>query len=117
MKITRRNIDDVVVLDLKGKLMGGQEDEYFRELYEEIMSDGKRKVIINLAEVNWIASTGIGMLIRAYKTISEAGGHLVLANVSEELRRVFNVLRLGHVFPIFDTEQDAIDNLREADPD
>lgn len=110
MKFSHRNVDgmeNTVVVELKGKLTGGPEAEEFRDLFKTLTSEGKIQVVINLKNVDWIASTGIGILIRGYKTVREANGDVILVHVGERTQQVFNVLRLEHIFRIMETEEDA----------
>ena len=110
MKFSHRNVDgmeNTVVVELKGKLTGGPEAEEFRDMFKGLTSEGKIQVVINLKNVDWIASTGIGILIRGYKTVREAGGDVILVHVGERTQQVFNVLRLEHIFRIMETEKDA----------
>jgi anti-sigma B factor antagonist len=114
LKFTQREVDSAVVLDLKGKLTGGPEAEQFRELFKSLVSDGKINIIINLKEVDWIASTGIGIMMRGYKTVREANGHFMLVHVGERTQQIFNVLRLYDIFDIFGTEEEALEHLKKA---
>jgi anti-sigma B factor antagonist len=114
LKFNQREIDGAVVLDLKGKLTGGPEAEQFRELFKALVSDGKVNIVINLKEVDWIASTGIGIMMRGYKTVREANGHFILVNVGERTKQIFNVLRLYDIFEIFGTEEEALEHLKSA---
>ncbi len=107
MKFSHRDIEGAVVVDLKGKLTGGPEAETFRELFKTLVEAGTTDVVINLKDVDWISSTGIGILMRAYKTIREAEGNFVLVHVGERTKQIFNVLRLYDIFQILDTEEDA----------
>ena len=108
MKFTRRDIDGAVVLDLKGKFEGGPVAEDFRELFKQLVEENRTNVIINLKDVEWIASNGIGILIRCYKSIAEAGGNFALVRVSERTDHVFNVMRLYNIFKSFDNEDEAL---------
>jgi len=100
-------MEKTVVIELKGKLTGGPEAEEFRDLFKGFINDGRTQVVINLKDVDWIASTGIGILIRGYKTVREAGGDVILVHVGERTQQVFNVLRLEHIFRIMETEEEA----------
>ena len=109
MKVNRRDLDSAVVLDLKGQLTGGPEAEKFRDLFRSIVEEGKKNVIVNLKDVDWISSTGIGIMIRGYKTVKEADGHFILVHVGERTHQIFNVLRLYDIFKILDTEEQAVE--------
>ena len=109
MKVKRRDVKDAVVLDVKGQLTGGPEAETFRELFRSIVGEGKKNVIVNLKDVDWISSTGIGIMIRGYKTIREADGHFILVHVGERTKQIFNVLRLYDIFKILETEEQALE--------
>ena len=109
MKVTRRDLDSAVVLELKGQLTGGPEAETFRDLFKSIVDEGKTNVIISLKGVDWISSTGIGIMIRGYKTVREADGQFVLVHVGERTHQIFNVLRLYDIFKILETEEQALE--------
>lgn len=108
MKFSQREYRGFPVVDLKGKLTGGPEAETFRDLFKSFVQQGKQHVIVNLREVEWISSTGIGILIRGYKTVREAEGDLVIVQVGERTQQVFNILRLDHIFRIVADEDEAV---------
>ena len=109
MRVNRRDLDNAVVLELKGQLTGGPEAEKFRDLFKSIVDDGKKNVIVNIKDVDWISSTGIGIMIRGYKTVKEADGHFILVHVGERTHQIFNVLRLYDIFKILETEEQALE--------
>ncbi len=109
MRVNRRDLDNAVVLELKGQLTGGPEAEKFRDLFKSIVDEGKKNVIVNIKDVDWISSTGIGIMIRGYKTVKEADGHFILVHVGERTHQIFNVLRLYDIFKILETEEQALE--------
>lgn len=109
MKVNRRDLDSAVVLDLKGQLTGGPDAEKFRDLFKALVDEGQKNIVVNLKDVDWISSTGIGIMIRGYKTIREANGHFVLVRVGERTQQIFNVLRLYDIFKILETEEQALE--------
>ncbi len=83
-------------------------------MFRSLVQRGKKHVIINLGDVEWISSTGIGILIRGYKTVREAGGDFVLVRVGERTQQVFNVLRLDRIFNVLADEDEAFAYLESA---
>ncbi len=114
MKFSQRDVEGAVTIDIRGKLTGGPEAEVFRELFKTLVDQDKKNVILNLKDVDWIASTGIGIMIRGYKTIVEAGGRFILVNVGERTQQIFNVMRLYDIFEIVDTEEEAIKRITKS---
>jgi anti-sigma B factor antagonist len=113
LKFNQREYKGFPVVDLKGKLTGGPEAETFRDLFKSLVQQGKKHVILNLRDVEWISSTGIGIMIRGYKTVREADGDLVIIRVGERTQQVFNILRLDHIFKIVADEDEAIAALEQ----
>ena len=109
MKVNRRDLDTAVVLDLKGQLTGGPDAEKFRDLFKALVDEGNKNIVLNLKDVDWISSTGIGIMIRGYKTVREADGQFVLVRVGERTQQIFNVLRLYDIFKIMETEEQALE--------
>ncbi len=77
-------------------------------MIRSLVQRGKKFVVVNLAGVEWISSTGIGILIRGYKAVREAGGDFVLVRAGERTQQVFNVLRLDRIFHVLPDEDAAV---------
>jgi anti-sigma B factor antagonist len=107
MKFTDQVVDDVVVLDVSGKIMGGEETTMFHGKIHEYISQNKKKFIVDLANVDWMNSIGLGMLISAFTTVKNAGGMLVLANITK-IESILTITRLITVFKHFDSRDEAV---------
>jgi anti-sigma B factor antagonist len=108
MKIRQREIGDVVVLDVNGKIMGGPDSEEFQATIDALVESGKRKVLVNLENVSWINSTGLGILIAGFSSLQKSGGKLKLVNVSQRIESLLAVTKLSTIFESFRQEDDAI---------
>lgn len=108
LKVKERTRDGVVILDVSGKLMGGPDAEAFDEIVRTLLHEGRRNFLINLSGVNWVNSTGLGILISGYTTVKRAGGDLKLLKVSDRIENIFMVSKLYTVFESFDDEDRAI---------
>lgn len=114
MKINQREVYGAVVLDLQGKLTGGPEAETFRTIFKNLISEEKKKIIVNLEKVSWINSTGLGILISGYTTVRRAGGDLVLTHVSDRIESILYVTKLNLLFKAFETEEEALKSLEQG---
>ncbi len=108
MNIKRRDIRDVTVLELSGKLMGGQDAANFQDLIKELLGDDRNKIVVNLSGLSWINSTGLGILISGYTSIKNAGGVMKLANVAERIESILMITKLATVFESYPTEEEAL---------
>jgi anti-sigma B factor antagonist len=108
MKISRKDRDDVVVLALSGKLMGGPDADKFHDQIRRILDEGHRQIVIDLADVEWINSTGLGILIAAHSTVSKADGRMKLLKVSKRVDSILMVTRLNMIFESYDDEAQAL---------
>lgn len=99
--------DDIVVFSVSGKIMGGEETTMFHGKMHEYLQVNKKKVVIDLAKVEWMNSVGLGMLISALTTIKNSGGRLVLANITK-IESILTITRLITVFEHYDSRDDAI---------
>jgi anti-sigma B factor antagonist len=102
--------DDVVVFEVSGKIMGGEETTLFHGKIHEYIQQNKKNMIIDLKNVEWMNSVGLGMLISALTTVKNAGGRLVLANI-DKIESILTITRLITVFEHFDTREEAIKTL------
>jgi len=108
MQIDERAVGDVVVLDLKGKITLGKGDELLKDKVNSLVNQGQRKILLNLAEVPYIDSAGLGEIVRTFTTVSRQGGSLKLLNLTKRITDLLAITKLLTVFETFDTENDAI---------
>lgn len=97
----------VIVLDLSGKIMGGEETTMFHGKLHEYIRAGKKQFVIDLDKVEWMNSVGLGMLISALTTSKDAEGRLVLANITN-IESILAMTRLITVFEHFDSRDKAL---------
>ena len=108
MEISERVVGDVMILDLKGKITLGEGDELLKDKVNSIVNQGHRKMVLNLADVPYLDSAGLGEVVRAYTTMSRQGGHLKLLNLTKRITDLLVITKLITVFETFDSESDAI---------
>ena len=108
MKLTTREDKGIVILEPKGKIMGGPDATLLHDKLHELISQGKKKVVIDLAKVDWMNSTGLGILISGLTTMRNNGGELKLANVTEKIQSLLTITKLITVFECFDSVEEAI---------
>ncbi len=98
---------DVVVIDVSGKIMGGEETTMFHGKIHEYIQQNKKNIVIDLSKVDWMNSVGLGMLISALTTVKNAGGRLVLANITK-IESILTITRLITVFEHYDSRDEAV---------
>ncbi len=108
MKIDTRKVGDVHVLDISGKITLGEGTMAVRNTVREILKNGGKKIVLNLAEVNYIDSSGIGELVSSFTTVTNQGGQLKLLNLTKKIQELLAITKLLTVFQVFDNEQAAI---------
>ena len=108
MQIDERNVGDVVVLDLKGKITLGEGDELLKDKVNSLVNQGHKKIILNLADVPYIDSAGLGEVVRTYTTVSRQGGNLKLLNLTKRITDLLSITKLLTVFETFDSESEAV---------
>ena len=99
--------DDIVVFNVSGKIMGGEETTMFHGKMHEYIQRNKKNVVIDLAKVEWMNSVGLGMLISALTTVKNSGGRLVLANITK-IESILTITRLITVFEHYDSRDEAL---------
>ena len=97
-----------MILDLKGKLTAGLGDQILREAIDELLAEEKKKVVLNLSEVSFLDSTGVGELVAGLRTARRFGAHLKLLNVGERVYSTLDMARLLPTFEIFRDEGEAV---------
>ena len=108
MKSSIRNVGDVRVIELSGKITIGAGDVKIRELIDQALEDGKNDVILDLGGVTAIDSSGIGEMVACYTTVTKRDGHLKLMHLSPKISDILQVTQLITVFDVFDDERDAL---------
>ncbi len=108
MTIAERQSGDITILDVSGKIVFGQGDEDFREAITRLIDSGRVKLIINMAEVPFVDSEGIGQLVRTFVTAGKRGGQMKLLNLTRRVEELLTMTRLLTVFEVFDEEADAV---------
>ena len=108
LKIEQREVSHVSILDVRGRIVLGDELGVVRTAVRSLIADGQKKIILNLAEVDYIDSSGVGELVGCFTTVKNAGGELKLLNLSQKVHDILNVTKLYTVFDIREDEFKAI---------
>jgi anti-sigma B factor antagonist len=108
LKIDKREVAHVAILDVKGRIVLGEEIGELRAAVRSLVADGKKKIILNLADVDYLDSSGVGELVGCFTTVRNAGGELKLLNLSQKVHDVLHVTKLYTVFDIRDNEFTAV---------
>ncbi len=108
MELEQRRVGEVLVVTLRGKLMGGKEAETFRQILYRAVSEGIVNVLVDMSQVSWMNSSGLGMLISGLTTLRSAGGDLRLVGLGEGTRRPLEITRLDAVFQVFANQEEGL---------
>lgn len=108
LSIGTREVSHVTILDLQGRIVLGDEIDELRSAIRNLIDEGKKKIILNLAEVDYIDSSGVGALVGGFTAVRNAGGELKLLNLSQKVHDVLHVTKLYTVFDIRDDEFHAV---------
>jgi len=108
MKIETRTVGDIKILDCSGKITLGEGTMAVRNTVRDVLKNGGKKIILNLADVNYIDSSGIGELVSTYTTVTNQGGQLKLLNLTKKIQELLAITKLLTVFQVFDTEKAAL---------
>lgn len=108
MQIKEQMLEDVAVLTLKGKLMGGPETTAVHDKIKDLVGNNVMKVVIDLGKVKWMNSSGLGMLMGAMTTLKNSGGELKLANVTEKVKSLFMITKLITIFSTHESIDEAV---------
>jgi anti-sigma B factor antagonist len=114
MQIAERAVSDIVILDVKGRITLGDGDELLKDKVNSLVSGGKKKILLNLAEVPYVDSAGLGEIVRTYTTVSRQGGSLKLLNLTKRISDLLAITKLLTVFETFDSEDDAIKSFQAS---
>jgi anti-sigma B factor antagonist len=107
-KLTSRQVGDVTVIDVAGRITLGEGASAFRDTIRDLAGKGNKKILINLGEVSYIDSSGIGELVSGFTTVTNGGGQLKLVGLSKRVKDLLQITKLYTVFDVFDDEAAAV---------
>lgn len=108
LNIQQRQAGDVTILDLSGKITIGEGSVQLRESVRKLLDDGKKKILLNLGDVSYVDSSGIGELVSSYTTTNNNGGQLKLLNLTKKIQDLLMITKLLTVFETFDSQETAV---------
>lgn len=108
LSISPREVARVTILDIRGRIVLGDEIHALRDAVRALVAEGKKKIILNLEDVDYMDSSGVGELVGAFTTVRNAGGELKLLNLSQKVKDVLYVTKLYTVFDVRDDEFNAV---------
>jgi anti-sigma B factor antagonist len=108
VKLTTRQVGDVTVIDAAGRITLGEGASAFRDIIRDLAAKGDKKLLLNLSEVSYIDSSGIGELVSGFTTVTNHGGSLKLVGLSKRVKDLLQITKLYTVFETFDDEAQAV---------
>lgn len=113
MKTSTRQIDGVTVVDLSGRITLGEGSVVLRDTVRDLIGKGEKKILLNLGEVTYIDSSGIGELVSAFTTVRNQGGELKLLKLTKKVHDLLQITKLYTVFDVKDDEAQAISSFKK----
>jgi anti-sigma B factor antagonist len=108
MKVATRQVDGVTILDLSGRITLGEGSVTLRDAVHDVIAKGPKHILLNLENINYIDSSGIGELVSAFTSVRNAGGELKLLNLTKKVHDLLQITKLYTVFDIWDSEASAV---------
>jgi len=112
LNISERQAGDVTVLDMNGKITIGEGSVALRTAIRRLLEEGKKKILLNLAGVGYIDSSGIGELVSSYTAINKEAGQLKLLNLTQKLQDLLTITKLLTVFDVYESEAEALNSFK-----
>ncbi len=113
LKITSREVEGVAVLALEGRIVLGEESNALRENVKKLLAENKKDIVLNMSNVTYIDSAGLGTLVAAHHSARSQGAALKLSNLGTKFQEVLQVTRLLTVFEVFDSEAAAVRSFKK----
>src|SRR5574340_500959 len=114
LRATAREVGEAAVVDLSGRITLGEGSSLLRQTIRSLLSEGQKHIVLNLGDVTYIDSSGIGELVSGYTAVKNSGGELKLLNLTKKIHDLLQITRLYTVFDIKDDEATAIASYKEA---
>ena len=112
MKASSRQVNGIMIVDLSGRITLGEGSVILRETVRDLLGKGNKKILLNLGDVSYIDSSGIGELVSAYTTVRNQGGELKLLNLTKKVHDLLQITKLYTVFDVKDDETAAVKAFR-----
>jgi anti-sigma B factor antagonist len=116
MKIDVREREDVIIVDMEGRLVAGGSEQVLRDVINELIAEGWKKILLNLSEVAWIDSAGIGELVAGIKMAKRFGSSIKLLRVGDKVQHVLSISQILPMLDVFENEDEAISSF-QVQPD
>jgi anti-sigma B factor antagonist len=114
IKMTNSEVDGVSVVTLDGRIVLGEESTSFREKLKSMLAEGKKKIVLNMVNVKYIDSSGLGTLVAAHVSAKTQGASLRLCNLGKKFHEVMQITKLLTVFDVYDTEAAAVSSFQSV---
>ena len=114
LKTSKRTVDGITALECSGRIVFGEESSLLREEVKRILADGAKKIVLNLSEVNYIDSGGLGTLVALHTSARNAGANIKLAGLTKRVGDLLQVTKLLTVFDVHNSEYEALEAFRNA---
>jgi len=112
MKANTRQVDGIAIVDLSGRITLGEGSVILRDTVRDLVGKGNKKILLNLGEVNYIDSSGIGEMVSAFNSVRNQGGELKLLNLTKKVHDLLQITKLYTVFDVKDDETAAIKSFK-----
>lgn len=107
MKFNTSEVYNAAVITFKGKLRGGPDAQIFQDQISSYLEQGKKNIVVNMGDVSFVDSSGLGNIVRAFSTVKDAGGNFKLAGISTKVSGVLSITKLNSVFEQYETVEEA----------
>ena len=111
-RATPREISGVTIIDVSGRITLGEGSAMMREMVRDLLSKGQKKIVLNLGDVNYIDSSGIGELVSGFTTVKNQGGEVKLLNLTKKVHDLLQITKLYTVFDVHSDEHTAVNSFR-----
>jgi anti-sigma B factor antagonist len=114
LKLTKRTVDGILAIECNGRIVFGEETSLLRDEVKKAIADNIKRIVLNLREVTYIDSGGLGTLVALHTTAHNAGASVKLANLTKRVGDLLQVTKLLTVFDVYDSEYEALESFRTA---
>jgi anti-sigma B factor antagonist len=108
MKANTRQVEGIIIVDLSGQIKLGEGSSVLRDTVKDLLGQGQKKILLNLGDVNYIDSSGVGELVSAFTSVRKQGGELKLLHLTKKVHDLLQITKLYTVFDVMDSEAAAI---------